>query len=173
MTVRHARWVMALMSLLTIASANADLLVIYDNGQTRSMDEFLGPVTQQRPVQDEQAGPSDLLGAADPANLLPIRSPGLTPGDVNSRDHSLPFSQAFFLIGADIRSQHWLQRHRERLLQLHAVGLLVQAESIKDLETVSDIAAGLPITPASGTDIAKALDIAHYPFAISDGRIWQ
>jgi integrating conjugative element protein (TIGR03765 family) len=77
------------------------------------------------------------------------------------------------LVGADDRSKRWLERHRSRLLQLNAIGLLVQAESSADLEAIAAIANGLPITPASGAGIAKALSVSHYPLAISDGRIWQ
>ena len=54
-----------------------------------------------------------------------------------------------------------------------AVGLLVEATSLEDLRAIAEIADGLPITPASGSDIAKALGIAHYPAGISGGRIWQ
>jgi hypothetical protein len=53
------------------------------------------------------------------------------------------------------------------------VGLLVDAASIEDLQPIASIADGLPITPAAGSDIASALGVMHYPFAVSDGRIWQ
>ncbi len=54
-----------------------------------------------------------------------------------------------------------------------AVGLLVEATSIEDLRAIAELADGLPITPASGSDIGKALGISHYPAGISGGRIWQ
>ena len=54
-----------------------------------------------------------------------------------------------------------------------ALGMLVEASSVEDLRNIARLAEGLPITPASGSDIAKAIGIAHYPFAISGGRIWQ
>jgi len=113
------------------------------------------------------------LGAADPDALLPIQSPGLTPGPVQSRAIDRPFSRPFFLIGADARSQQWLQAHRERLKSIGAVGMLVQADTLDDLRAIARLADGLSIQPASATDIAEALGIRHYPVLISSHGIEQ
>ena len=163
----------ALVTCSVAGSALAELVVIYDSGRTRPIIEFTAPlIRKQRPPMRPAATPAG-PGIAEPANLLPIRSAGLSPGPVEDRDHAFAFAQAFFDIGSDVDSQRWLQGHRQQLLELGATGLLVQAESIEDLETIAEIAAGLSITPASGSDIAKALAVTHYPFAISAGRIWQ
>ena len=158
---------------LAVGAVGAELIVIYDSGRTRPISEFLGPLTKNSPSNNNQTAATALLGTTAAANLLPIRSPCLSPGDVIRRSHSLPFAKVFFLVGSDVRSQRWLRRHREQLQKMDAVGLLVQAASIEDLERMADITAGLPMTPASGSDIAKALGVRHYPFAISDGYIWQ
>jgi integrating conjugative element protein (TIGR03765 family) len=104
---------------------------------------------------------------------LPIRSPGLTPGTLSARAHGLPYLPAFFLLGSDAWSRRWLTEHRDLLKELGAVGLLVEASSLEDLEVIARLADGLPITPASGSDIGAALKISHYPCAVSDGHIWQ
>lgn len=147
------------------------LTVIFDNGQTRPLAEFLAPLAHVKRDRASESSPN--LGAADIAQLLPIRSPGLSPSKVPVRKHQVPFARPFFLIGADPWSRQWLAEHRQRLLDIGAVGLLVDAASVEDLQAIAGIADGLPITPAAGCDIARALGVTHYPFAVSDGRIWQ
>jgi integrating conjugative element protein (TIGR03765 family) len=149
------------------------LTVIFDNGQTRPLAEFLAPLAHIKRERTPQSESSPNLGAADVEQLLPVRSPGLSPGKVPVRKHQLPFARPFFLIGSDPWSRQWLAEHRQRLLDVGAVGLLVDAASIEDLQAIASIADGLPIAPAAGSDIAKALGVTHYPLAISDGRIWQ
>ena len=160
-----------LLCLLGTASfAAAGLTVIFDNGQARPLSDFLGALDSDK-VPSYTEKPQ--LGAADVQSLLPIRSPGLTPGILKPRAHNVPFARPFFLIGSDAWSKSWLVQHRTALKELGAVGMLVEASSIEDLRSIATIADGLPITPASGSDIAKALGISHYPAGISSGRIWQ
>lgn len=164
----------ALLCFLGTASfTSAELTVIFDNGRAKPLSDFLGPLDS---VKSEKAPPTSdkqQLGAADVQSLLPIRSPGLTPGILNPRAHYVPFARAFFLIGSDAFSKRWLRQHRQALKQVGAVGLLVEATSLEDLRAIAKLADGLPITPASGSDIAKAIGISHYPVGISGGRIWQ
>lgn len=169
----RSRIIRVMVYLLVPFYAKAELVVIYDSGNTRPIAEFVGPIYKSAPIDTLNEKIGSLLGAADPSTLVPIRSPGLTPGAIKSREHKQAFPQAFFLIGADERSLQWLANHRSYLIEEGAVGLLVQADSVQDLETVAGIANGLAITPASGTDIAEALGISHYPFAITGGRLWQ
>jgi integrating conjugative element protein (TIGR03765 family) len=78
-----------------------------------------------------------------------------------------------FLIGADAESLRWLQAHRERLKSIGALGMLVQADTLDDLRTIARLADGLPILPASATDIAEALGIRNYPVLITSHGIEQ
>lgn len=154
-------------------SAAQELTVIFDNGETRPLAEFLGPLqsTKREPLLRPGAKPH--LGAADLERLLPIRSVGLTPGRVIARSLERPFARPFFLVGSDVTSQQWLARHRTQLIDIGAVGLLVEAATVEDMERMASIADGLSMTPASGSDIARALGVAHYPVALSHGRLWQ
>jgi len=154
--------------------ASAALTVIYDSGDTRPIAPFLdafetteATLSQSRPVQRPQ------LGAADPATLLPIRSPGLTPGPVQPKTHDRPFTRPFFLIGSDALSRQWLLEHRARLKEIGAVGMLVQADTRDDLRIIAELAGGLSIMPASASDITNALGISHYPVLISAHGIEQ
>lgn len=153
--------------------AGAALMVIYDSGDTSPIAPFLDvfessvSAPPQRQIQRPQ------LGAADLESLLPIRSPGLRPGLVQSRTHDQPFTRPFFLIGADVLSRQWLLQHRDRLKQISAVGMLVQADTLDELRVIAGLAAGLFIMPASASDIAKALGISNYPILITSHGIEQ
>jgi integrating conjugative element protein (TIGR03765 family) len=168
------QWGMAIACLWVPVMAQAELTVIYDSGHTQPIAPFLeafgsaDDIPQQSPVPIKPP-----LGAADPQAWLPIQSPGLTPGSVQSRSHDRPFARPFFLIGSDARSRQWLQDHRAQLKAIGAVGMLVQADTLEDLRTIAELADGLSILPASASDIAKALGISHYPVLISTHAIEQ
>ena len=79
----------------------------------------------------------------------------------------------FFLIGSDPRSRDWLVTHRDRLAEIGATGMLVEADTVDNLRTIAGLAKGLPILPASATDIAQALGLEHIPVLISRRGIEQ
>ena len=160
---------MLLMSVL----AWAEVTVIFDSGQTRSLAPYLEILEPNEHVNNSQPTRSHTLGAADIQTLLPIRSPGLSTGPVQSRAHNRPFARPFFLIGSDPRSRQWLVKHRERLKAIGAVGMLVQADTLEDLQATASLSAGLPIMPASAADIANVLGISHYPVLVSSQGIEQ
>ena len=170
----YCRKVMVLGCLLAPVMARAELTVIYDSGHTQPIAPFFEVfesaegMPQQNPIPTKPR-----LGAADPKAWLPIQSPGMSPGPVQARAHDRPFTRPFFLIGSDTRSRQWLQTHRGRLKAIGAVGMLVQAETVDDLRTIARLADGLSILPASGSDIAKALGVLHYPVLISAHGIEQ
>ena len=154
------------------------LTVIYDSGNTRPLapylevfDEVLAP--GGTPSASPVVPRSPELGAADLERLLPIQSPGLTPGTVERRIVKRPFTRPFFLIGSDPLSREWLATHRDRLAEIGAVGMLVEARTADALRAIAAIANGLPILPASASDIAKALDLSHYPVLITRDGLEQ
>ena len=154
--------------------ASAALTVIYDSGATRPIAPFLEAFeTSEITPPQNQTTQRQQLGAADPATLLPVRSPGLTPGPVQPKTHDRPFTRPFFLIGSDALSRQWLLQHRERLKEIGAVGMLIQADTRDDLRAIAKLAAGLSVMPASASDIANALGISHYPVLISPRGIEQ
>jgi len=75
------------------------------------------------------------------------------------------------MLGSDTLSRQWLLDYRDRLKEIGAVGMLVQANTLDDLRIIAELADGLSIIPASGSDIAKALGILHYPVLISANGI--
>ncbi len=150
------------------------LTVIFDNGNTRPLAPYLEGI--QAPVslpQTLRTPDVSQLSAADPEQWLPIRSPGLTPGRVQKRAVHRPFARPFFLIGSEAFSRHWLATHRDRLAEIGAVGMLVQAETVDDLRAIAELVNGLPVLPASASDIAEALGLSHYPVLISRDGLEQ
>jgi integrating conjugative element protein (TIGR03765 family) len=151
----------------------AEVEVIYDSGMTEPLAPYLEAFGEAPAAGriEGQHRPTGELGVADVTRLLPIRSPGLTPGPVTRRPVTLPnngtLTQPFFLLGSDEKSRAWLVAHRGRLEAIGAVGMLVQAESVADLEAIAALAGGLPILPAPASDIARSLGIRHFPVLIS------
>ena len=172
---RHSlknRWVLGGLLLLPVL-AWAEVTVIFDSGHTRSLAPYLEILKSSERLTNQSATTDPRLGAAEIQALLPIRSPGLSPGPVQSRAHNRPFARPFFLIGSDPKSRQWLITHRKRLKAIGAVGMLVQADTLEDLQTTANLSGGLPIMPASATDLARALGISHYPVLISSQGIEQ
>lgn len=162
----------ALAAGLLCSAVRAGIAVIYDSGTTQPLAPLLGVFGEapaMAPIERPQSPAA--RGAADTSRLLPIRSPGLTPGPVTRRPVTLPnngtLTQPFFLIGSDEKSRAWLVTHRGRLETIGAVGMLVQADSVADLEAIAALADGLPILPAPASDIARSLGIQHFPVLIS------
>ena len=151
----------------------SQLAVIFDNGHTEPLAPYLEVFDETPDAPEDPQPPGPVLGAADLRNLLPIRSPGLSPGPVPAKAHSRPHLRPFFLIGADAHSRRWLARHRDHLQSIGAAGLLVQADTVQDLEQMAQLARGLSVTPASGSDLGVVLGLEHYPVLITATGISQ
>ena len=109
----------------------ADLTVIYDSGQTRPIAPYLKSIQQieSRSAKVSASNPikeRGQLGAAQIINLLPIRSPEMTPGTITTiiaSQHALDRlalgnARPFFLVGSDALSQRWLMARRGRTAAL-------------------------------------------------------
>ncbi len=176
--MRLASRLLSMALVLGVSTAHAELTVVYDGGTAEPLAPYLQVFDALPPDGDAPQARSDgLLGAADPSRLLPIRTPELTPGRVRPRAVSLPpgatLLQPFFLVGADAMSRAWLEAHRDRLAGLQAVGMLVHADTVADLEAIAALAQGLSILPASASDIARVLGLAHIPVLVSSRGIEQ
>ncbi len=189
MRIRRQRSLPVLvLGLVMNSSVLAELAVIYDSGETRPLAPLLSPLLSKKtqstaPAESNDQNPSSksLLGPATLSNLLPIRSPGLAVGDTTDSQLN-PETLArlaqgnprpFFLIGSDALSVQWLVTHHDTLKALGAVGMLVQADTEADVRRVAEAAQGLSITLGSGSDLAAALGIHHYPVLITRDGIRQ
>ena len=107
------------------------------------------------------------------ADMLPVHSTTLTPGQVQARFHSTPELPAIFLIGDDARSRNWLKKRLQVLQRLRAVGLVVHVDSIAGLEHLRSLATGLTLAPVAADDLAERLGVKHYPVLITATAIEQ
>ncbi|MDZ7840858.1 MAG: integrating conjugative element protein [Gammaproteobacteria bacterium] len=154
--------------------------VIHDSGQTRPLAPYLESLRGEDPPPDRRHRPSGQAGLTA-EELLPIETPGMSPGPVQPRALDLPDgapkaamgARPLFLIGADPLSRRWLANHRDRLAAIGAVGMLVDAKTKADLRTIARLARGLRIMPAPATEIAKLYNLKRYPVLIWRGHIEQ
>lgn len=109
----------------------------------------------------------------DESSMLPVSSPSLSPGEVESRDLELPALTRLFLVGDDPLSLAWLAEHVESLRQLGAAGLAVEVEDMSALERIRRAGPGLTILPISGEDLGQRLSLRHYPVLIRATRLEQ
>lgn len=108
------------------------------------------------------------------ADMLPVISPGLTPGLVKSRAIRLVgLISPLFLVGDDPLSLEWLARHQPHLQRLGAIGWAVNVADREGLERLRQAAGGLAVLPIPGDDLASRLPLQHYPALITASRIEQ
>ena len=156
------------MVLMAIIPASEALTVIYDSGNTQPMSRYL----PQRFEQGHTKKPRQsvfIKKQKTSAYALPITTPSLSPGVVTASPKALRYLQPpLFLVGSDARSKKWLIEKREQLMQLGAVGLLIQAKDKKDVEAMLILAQGLRLVPASAEGFAAELGLTHYPILLSN-----
>ena len=80
--------------------------------------------------------------------------------------------QPLFLVGSGPVSQTWLEDKKQALIEINAVGLLIEANDMVDVETMLSIAGDLRLVPASAQGFAEKLGLTYYPILLSkDG--WE
>ncbi|MDJ6853223.1 integrating conjugative element protein [Salmonella enterica] len=78
-----------------------------------------------------------------------------------------------FLVGDDTLSRDWLAQRRADLLRMNATGLVVNVSDSAALRELQSRAPGLTLLPASASDIARRLQLMHYPVLITDRGLSQ
>ncbi|ELQ9312356.1 integrating conjugative element protein [Serratia marcescens] len=160
------------LSLMSTA-ALANLNVIADLGGEDAAPYFEG-INRQEGAQSSAAVPPAPVSSADAeAAMLPVATPELTPGDVADRPLQLPGIGALFIVGDDEGSRLWLQANAEQLKSRHAAGLVVNVSSLPALQALRELAPGIPMAPASGSELALRLQLSHYPVLITDTGLTQ
>lgn len=179
---RHFRSFTALVVLCTIhstiaESAGAPLIVVRDSGGVPAAPYYKAMSLQANGGGSIPASPTPIpqqvapLPRAPESQALSVRSTRMTPGDVAPRPLNMPGLQPFFLVGDDDISRGWLARHIAELRELHAVGFVVEVQSIDALNSLRRQAYGVTLSPVSGDDIAQRLNLDHYPVLITATRL--
>ncbi|ELQ9312169.1 integrating conjugative element protein [Serratia marcescens] len=156
---------------LVTTTALANLNVIADLGGEDASPYFDG-INRQEGTQSSPVMPPAPSANAEAA-MLPVATPALTPGDVADRPLQLPGIGALFIVGDDEASRLWLQTNAEPLKSRHAAGLVVNVSNLPALQALRELAPGVPMAPASGSELARRLQLAHYPVLITDTGLSQ
>lgn len=175
---RATAWLLGLSALAatqaTLAQSPA-LIVVEDRGGTSALPYYealkLQPRAGLRPPRIEL--PSAPTKPFSEADMLPVRSSRLSPGDVARRTIEAPGMPPFFLIGDDPRSREWLRQRAPHLRELNAVGLVVNVDSAAALAALRALAPHLSLSPTPGDDLAGRLQLHHYPVLITATGIEQ
>jgi len=152
----------------------AQTTVIHEGTRTESIAPYMAPLLGDgwRPQDEAPAGRPG--GPAGDMDIFPIRTPQMRPGHLGASQPAAEvaarlrgLSRPFCLIGSDELSLRWLAGNRSDLLEMGAICMLVEAETVNDLSTVLQHARGIPMTPASASDLAEHLGLSVYPVLIT------
>lgn len=145
------------------------LIVVEDHGGVSALPYY--EALDLQPAATPPASPTEApqipthrFGEAD---MLPVRSARLAPGEAPPRTIQAPGLTPLFLVGDDDRSRAWLRAHAQRLRERHAMGLVVNVETAEALAALRSLAPGLTLAPVSADDLAERLDLHTYPALIS------
>jgi integrating conjugative element protein (TIGR03765 family) len=161
----------SILGLLWLNPCQAELNVIADLGG-RDASPFYESINAQ-PDNHAAQPPHFSPEMAGEAAMLPVKTPELTPGKTATRPLQLPGTGALFLIGDDPGSRQWLGQHAAALKTLHAVGLVVNVSDMAGLQSLRARAPDLLLSPASGSELARRLQLHHYPVLITETALTQ
>ncbi|MFY1026556.1 integrating conjugative element protein [Actinobacillus seminis] len=150
---------------------SAELPVIADLGGESAVRFYEGI----QPEVDESAAnfPNAIPDMLTEADMLPVVSHRLTPGQVNPVTLDLTGMSPLFLVGVDNLSRQWLKQHYDVLLANQAVGLVVNVTTLEELVGLRQLAPNLPLLPTAADDLSRRLKLNHYPALITETGISQ
>ena len=171
--MKHFAVSLAVMVFLSSSALGAGLIVVEDRGGDSALPYYEGldsPKGRATSSAPRTRSPIRSLSEAEAA-LLPVRSARLSPGDEPPRAIRAPGLAPIFLVGDDERSQAWLRERYPALREMRAVGLVVNVSSPASLAALRRLVPGLPLSPASGDDLAERLGLSHIPVLITASGI--
>lgn len=158
---------------LVTTTVLANLNVIADLGGDDASPYFEGINRQKGSAPLPVAPPAPMSAGEAEAAMLPVITPELTPGKVAARPLQLSGIGALFIVGDDEVSRAWLQANAELLKSRSAAGLVVNVSHLSGLQALRERVPGLPMAPASGSELARRLRLSHYPVLITDTGLSQ
>lgn len=110
---------------------------------------------------------------ADISDMLPVTTPEMQAGKVVSRELNLTGMTPVFMVGDDALSREWLTLRRDELKRRHATGLVVNVSDKAALAELQQLIPGVTLLPASASEIARRLQLSHYPVLITSTGLAQ
>ena len=105
--------------------------------------------------------------------MFPVKS-NLTPAMYKQeRLTQNGLAQPIFLMGYDETSIEWLQQRRAILIELNAIGLVVNVPDAEAMAYLQSLVPELMMSPVPGDDIAERIGTKHYPFLLTRNSIEQ
>ncbi|HCE5828580.1 TPA: integrating conjugative element protein [Pseudomonas aeruginosa] len=159
-----------------LAAGQPPLIVVEDHGGTSALPYYQAldlPPRKDQPGPPRISVPSSGGKTFSEADMLPVRSERLSPGDEPRRVIQAPGLTPVFLIGDDERSRAWLLERKAALAEISAIGLVVNVGSAESLAGLRKLAPELTLSPVSGDDLAQRLGLRHYPVLITASGIEQ
>jgi len=165
------RWSFAALGLFAALSpllgqSAEPLIVVEDRGGDSALPYYAVLKPQHHATTTSSKVPSPGHNRFGEADMLPVHSARLSPGNELPRTITAPGLTPLFLVGDDDRSRAWL-RNNGHLLKINAVGFIVNVETPNLLMALRALAPGLTLAPVSGDDLAERLHLRHYPVLIT------
>lgn len=159
-----------------LAAGQPPLIVVEDHGGTSALPYYQAldlPPRRDQPGPPRISVPPSGGKTFSEADMLPVRSERLSPGDEPRRVIQAPGLTPVFLIGDDERSRAWLLERKAALTEISAIGLVVNVGAAEALAGLRKLAPELTLSPVSGDDLAQRLGLRHYPVLITASGIEQ
>lgn len=166
-----------MVSVLLTSSSMAALNVIADLGGESTAplfdainnenNEFTPPRSLNSTETSAYPAPADI------SDMLPVTTPEMQAGKVVSRELNLTGMTPVFLVGDDVLSREWLALRRDELKRRHAIGLVVNVSDKAALAELQRLVPGVTLLPASASEIARRLQLSHYPVLITSTGLAQ
>ncbi|MCC3701657.1 integrating conjugative element protein [Rouxiella badensis] len=155
-----------LITLSTTALANPDVIAGFKGFRAMYQEDHGG--------SNAQTGITEFtLGQSGEAAMLPVFTPEMTPGVVQTRQLDLKGFGTMFMIGEDEFSREWLSQNSVELASLHAIGLVVNVTHLPSLQALRELAPDIQLVPVAASELSQRLQIRHYPVLISDRVMTQ
>lgn len=154
-----------------ISTSYAELRVISDLGGESAV-RFYEPI-QPVHTSDAPAHHNAVPATLSEENMLPVVSHKFSVGNVQPRALDLPGAAPMFLLGADDVSRRWLAQNKDKLASIHAIGLVINVQTLDELKSLRLIAPELELLPAPADTLSDRLGLHHYPVIISAEGISQ
>lgn len=107
------------------------------------------------------------------SDMLPVSTPEMTPGQVADRPLHLPGMPPVFIVGNDPSSRQWLEAWALRLKEIGATGMVVNVKDEASLHSLRQLTPGVSLVPVRGGDLARRLQLSHYPVLITASGLQQ
>jgi len=166
---------MVLMCAVGCSTAGYSALTVVGDLGGEPTDTYFDAVNDQPGefTPPESVAQAQIPAQVSVASALPVRTPELSPGAVMPRKLTLPGMPPVFIIGDDDLSRQWLAQRGAELTRLNATGFVVNVADQDRLKALQALLPGSDMVPVSGSDLARRLQLIHYPLIITEKGLAQ